>query len=62
MEEIWFQWSSFKRKTLPKIKFSSGVFVYVYERGQMDERGVNCGLIIDGTSDQGSKIEVDGHL
>ena len=30
----------FKRKTLPKLKFPSGVFVHVHEKGWMDEEGV----------------------
>lgn len=30
----------FKRKTMPKIKFSAGVFVHVHENGWMDQAGV----------------------
>ncbi|KAG7176176.1 hypothetical protein Hamer_G028281, partial [Homarus americanus] len=28
------------RKTMPKIKFSAGVFVHVNEKGRMDEQGI----------------------
>ena len=31
---------TFKRKTKPKVNFSSGVFVHCHEKGWMDENGV----------------------